>query len=164
MSPVFASLAGRLSGNFRIIPLTYPAKNAIIGHGRNHCPHHTDEDAARVYLERQLWPDGPICPKCGLVGEAYKLNGETTRKGLYKCAGCREPFTVTIGTIFEDSKIPLHEWLFAIYLMCSNKKGFPRIGYGAICGARTKAENSLAPTRRRGSCVIAFAGRLAKNQ
>lgn len=85
--------------------------------------HHTDEDAAREYLEKQLWPDGPVCPKCGLIGEAYKLDGETTRKGLYKCAGCRAPFTVTMGTIFEDSKIPLHKWLFAIYLMCSSKKG-----------------------------------------
>ena len=50
-------------------------------------------------------------------------NGETTRKGLYKCSGCRRPFTVTMGTIFEDSHIPLHKWLFAIYLMCSSKKG-----------------------------------------
>jgi transposase-like protein len=85
--------------------------------------HHHDEDAARVYLEAKLWPDGPVCPKCGLIGEAYRLEGETTRKGLYKCAGCREPFTVTMGTIFEDSHIPLHKWLFAIYLMCSSKKG-----------------------------------------
>jgi hypothetical protein len=85
--------------------------------------HHHDEDAARKYLEGQLWPDGPACPKCGLIDEAYKLEGETTRKGLYKCAGCREPFTVTMGTIFEDSHIPLHKWLFAIYLMCSSKKG-----------------------------------------
>ena len=86
-------------------------------------PNHTDEDAARSYLEKQLWPDGPVCPHCGLIGEAYKLEGETTRNGLYKCAGCRQPFTVTVGTIFEDSKIPLHKWLFAIYLMCSSKKG-----------------------------------------
>lgn len=85
--------------------------------------HHHDEDAARVYLEKQLWPDGPVCPKCGLIGEAYKLAGETTRKGLWKCSGCRQPFTVTMGTIFEDSHIPLHKWLFAIYLMCSSKKG-----------------------------------------
>jgi transposase-like protein len=82
-----------------------------------------DEDAAREHLEKVLWLDGPVCPHCGLIGEAYKLDGETTRKGLYKCAGCREPFTVTIGTIFEDSKIPLHKWLLAIHLMCSSKKG-----------------------------------------
>ncbi len=85
--------------------------------------HHQDEEAAREYLEKLLWPDGPVCPKCGLIDEAYNLNGETTRDGLYKCAGCRAPFTVTMGTIFEDSHIPLHKWLFAIYLMCSSKKG-----------------------------------------
>lgn len=85
--------------------------------------HHHDENAARVYLEAKLWPDGPVCPKCGLINEAYKLEGETTRKGLWKCSGCRQPFTVTMGTIFEDSHIPLHKWLFAIYLMCSSKKG-----------------------------------------
>jgi len=85
--------------------------------------HHHDENAARLYLEAKLWPDGPVCPKCGLIGEAYKLEGETTRKGLWKCSGCRQPFTVTMGTIFEDSHIPLHKWLFAIYLMCSSKKG-----------------------------------------
>jgi transposase-like protein len=86
-------------------------------------PHHQDERAARVYLESVLWPDGPVCPKCGVIDEAYRLRGETTREGLYKCAGCRAPFTVTMDTIFEDSHIPLHKWLFAIYLMCSSKKG-----------------------------------------
>ncbi len=85
--------------------------------------HHQDEDAARAYLEAKLWPDGPVCPHCGIIGEAFRLNGETTRKGLWKCSACREPFTVTVGTIFEDSHIPLHKWLFAIYLMCSSKKG-----------------------------------------
>jgi transposase-like protein len=82
-----------------------------------------NEHAAREHLERLLWPDGPVCPHCGLVGEAYKLDGETTRKGLYKCAGCRQPFTVTVKTIFEDSHIPLHKWLLAIHLMCSSRKG-----------------------------------------
>src|ERR1017187_4937975 len=86
--------------------------------------HHQDADAAREHLERLLWPDGAICPHCGLIGEAYKLEGKTTRKGLYKCAGCREPFTVTVGTIFEDSHIPLHKWLLAIHLMASSKKGY----------------------------------------
>jgi len=82
-----------------------------------------NEDAAREHLERLLWPDGPVCPHCGIIGEAYKLEGETTRKGLYKCAACRQPFTVTVKTIFEDSHIPLHKWLLAIHLMCSSKKG-----------------------------------------
>jgi transposase-like protein len=82
-----------------------------------------DENAARKYMEAILWPDGPICPHCGVIDEAYKLKGESTRNGLYKCSGCRQPFTVTIGTIFEDSHIPLHKWLYAIHIMCSSKKG-----------------------------------------
>ncbi len=86
-------------------------------------PQYQDEDKARKHLESIRWPDGPVCPHCGVVDEAYKLKGESTRKGLYKCAGCRQPFTVTVGTIFEDSKIPLHKWLLAIHLMCSSKKG-----------------------------------------
>jgi transposase-like protein len=86
-------------------------------------PHHIDEDAAIAHLEALHWPDGPICPHCGLIGAAYKLNGKTTRKGLRKCKGCRKPFTVRMKTIFEDSKIPLHKWLLAIHLLCSSKKG-----------------------------------------
>ena len=87
-----------------------------------------DEDAARNHLERTLWPDGPVCPHCGVIGEATKLapkEGAKThaRKGVYQCNGCRKQFTVTVGTIFEDSKIPLHKWLLAIHLMCSSKKG-----------------------------------------
>src|SRR6195256_3369138 len=82
-----------------------------------------DEEAARKHLEKLLWPDGTVCPHCGIIGEAYTLEGESTRDGLYKCSACRKPFTVTIGTIFEDSHIPLHKWLLAIHLMCSSKKG-----------------------------------------
>src|ERR1700736_3384994 len=86
-------------------------------------PQYHDEDAARAHLEAKRWLDGPVCPHCGVIGEAYRLRGDTTRKGLYKCAGCHEPFTVTIGTIFEDSHIPLHKWLLAIHLLCASKKG-----------------------------------------
>jgi len=83
--------------------------------------HYHDEDAAWAHLEALRWPDGPVCPHCGIIGEAFKLNGKTTRKGLRKCVACREPFTATIGTIFEDSHIPLHKWLLAIHQMCSSK-------------------------------------------
>lgn len=90
-------------------------------------PQHQNEDAAREFLEKRLWPDGPVCPHCGLVNEAIKLEpaGDTKthgRKGLYQCA-CRKQFTVTVDTIFEDSHIPLHKWLLAVHLMCSSKKG-----------------------------------------
>ena len=85
-------------------------------------PHHIDEDAAIAHLEVLHWPDGAVCPKCGLIGEAYKLDGETTRHGLYKCSGCRAPFTGHDGNHLRRLQTPLHKWLFAIYLMCSSKK------------------------------------------
>src|SRR3972149_4850846 len=90
--------------------------------------HFGDEDKAREFLEKRRWPDGPECPHCGLVGEAYRLKptgkGKThVRKGLWKCSACRKEFTVTIGTIFEDSHIPLHKWLLAYHLLCASKKG-----------------------------------------
>jgi transposase-like protein len=86
-------------------------------------PHLSNEEAAIAYVEAQLWPDGPVCPHCGTVGEATKLRGKSTRPGLWKCRACRKPFTVRMRSIFESSHIPLHIWLQAIYLICSSKKG-----------------------------------------
>lgn len=91
-------------------------------------PQYQNEDAAREYLERINWPDGPICPHCGVINEAYRLTPKPSskspvRKGVWKCKPCRKQFTVTVKTIFSDSKIPLHKWLLAIHLMCSSKKG-----------------------------------------
>ena len=88
----------------------------------------SDPETARAFLESQRWPDGVVCPLCGLVGEAYKLKPKAesrtpVRPGVWKCAGCRKQFTVTVGTIFEDSHIPLNTWLMAIHLICSSKKG-----------------------------------------
>src|SRR2546427_9115281 len=85
--------------------------------------HFSNEDKAREFLEKLRWPDGPFCPHCGEIGRVYKLQGKTTRPGLYKCGGCRKPFTVTVGTIFEDSHIPLSKWLLAYHLLCASKKG-----------------------------------------
>lgn len=91
-------------------------------------PQYQNEDAATVWLESTLWPGGPVCPHCGVVGEATKLDREEGsdthgRKGLYSCRGCRGQFTITVGTVMEDSHIPLHKWLLAFHLMCSSKKG-----------------------------------------
>ncbi len=86
-------------------------------------PQFHDADKAREYLEKQVWPNGKICPHCGVVGEHYVLSGKSARPGLYKCQACREPFTVTVGTLFERSKIGLHLWLQAVYLMSASKKG-----------------------------------------
>ena len=86
-------------------------------------PHLRDEAAAFAYVEARLWPHGPVCHHCGVIGEATAMKGKTTRVGLYNCRACRKPFTVRMGTIFESSHVPLHVWLQAIYLICSSKKG-----------------------------------------
>ncbi|HLO19135.1 MAG TPA: IS1595 family transposase [Sphingomicrobium sp.] len=86
--------------------------------------HFANEDAAITYVESRLWPNGPVCPHCGTVGEASRSKGKTTRRGLWNCRACRKPFTVKIGTVFESSHVPLHIWLQVIYLFCSSKKGF----------------------------------------
>ncbi len=91
--------------------------------------HFSDEDKARGFLEKLRWPEGPICPHCGELDNAYRLEpkpskkGKHVRKGVWKCGGCREQFTVTVGTIFEDSHIPLSKWLLAYHLLCASKKG-----------------------------------------
>lgn len=82
-----------------------------------------DERAAYAYVESRIWPNGPVCPHCGGLEHSKSLKGKSTRIGLYKCYDCYKPFTVKIGTIFEQSHIPLHKWLQALYLMASSKKG-----------------------------------------
>ena len=82
-----------------------------------------DVDKARAHLEAIRWPNGPICPHCGDVDHATKLDGKSTRPGVYKCKSCRKPFSVTVGTLFERSKIPLSKWVLATHLMSSSKKG-----------------------------------------
>jgi len=86
-------------------------------------PQFKTEEAAREHLEALRWPNGPVCPHCGSVESHYKLEGESHRPGLWKCKDCREQFTVTVGTVFERSKIPLTKWLMAVHLMCASKKG-----------------------------------------
>jgi len=88
----------------------------------------SSEERAIRYLEGELWPDGPVCPHCGEVGHAFEMRSKAgsknqMRPGLWKCSGCRKTFRVTVGTIFEDSHIPLHKWMMAIHLMCASKKG-----------------------------------------
>lgn len=89
-------------------------------------PEFQDDAKAREWLEANLWPDGPVCPHCGSFGLGVtKLDGAKHRPGLYQCnvKGCRGQFTVTMGTVMERSKIPLHIWLKATYLLASSKKG-----------------------------------------
>jgi transposase-like protein len=86
-------------------------------------PHFKDPEKARQYLERVQWPNGPVCPHCGVIDGHYQLEGKAHRQGLWKCHACREQFTVTVGTVFERSKIPLNVWLQAVHFLCSSKKG-----------------------------------------
>ncbi len=86
-------------------------------------PYFHNEEAAYEFIESKLWPNGPVCPRCKGTERVGKMGGKSTRIGTYKCYGCRKPFTVKIGTIFESSHVKMHLWLQAIYLIASSKKG-----------------------------------------
>src|SRR6266568_4486680 len=88
-------------------------------------PHFHNEEAAYARLEAIVWPDGPHCPHCGNANpeRIYRIKGKTARPGLRTCAECRKQFTVKVGTVFEDSHIPLHKWFQAAHLLASSKKG-----------------------------------------
>jgi transposase-like protein len=86
-------------------------------------PHFNDEAAAFAYVEARVWANGRVCPKCGVIDRSGPLKGKTNRIGLYKCYACRKPFTVKVGTIFEDSHIAMRDWLTAIHMVCASKKG-----------------------------------------
>jgi transposase-like protein len=86
-------------------------------------PIYNDDDAARAHLETLLWPHGPQCPRCGVLGDRItKMTGKSLRPGVYNCKDCRKPFSVTVGTIMERSHIPLSKWVLAAQLMASSKK------------------------------------------
>ncbi|MEE9303804.1 MAG: IS1595 family transposase [Thiotrichaceae bacterium] len=91
-------------------------------------PEFQDEDIAREQIEKNRWPNGPVCPHCGGTERNYPIKADEKkkiRKGLYKCGekGCGKSYTVTVGTVFERSRVPLNKWLMAIHLMCASKKG-----------------------------------------
>jgi transposase-like protein len=100
-------------------------------------PIFTDETKAREALEAVRWPNGPVCPHCGSFENIAKVEGEKHRPGLYYCNACHGQFTVTVGTVFERSKIPLTKWWLAVSLMSSSKKGisahqlFRSLGFGS---------------------------------
>ena len=89
-------------------------------------PQFHDEAAAFAFVEAELWPNGPICPHCGGFERISALTPNKEKRiriGLKFCGQCRKQFTVRVGTIFEESKLPMTKWLQAIFLMCSSKKG-----------------------------------------
>ena len=91
-------------------------------------PRYRNEDVARELFEKARWPDGTVCPHCGARKRASKLESRPdskrpVRRGVWQCNRCRKQFTVTVGTIFEDSHVPLQKWLLAIHLMASSREG-----------------------------------------
>lgn len=76
-----------------------------------------DEDAARRKLQNIIWANGPVCPRCGNAARFYPLHGPRYRNGLLKCAVCRRHFTVTVGTPFHHTHLPLHRWFLALHLV-----------------------------------------------
>lgn len=123
-------------------------------------PQFTNEEAARAHLEANRWPKGPVCPHCGGVERNSRLEGKSHRPGLLFCGDCRTQFSVTVGTVFEDSKIPLHKWVYAIHLMCAGKKGISSKQLERVLGVtyktawfmshRIRAAMTSAPTGQLG--------------
>lgn len=111
------------------------------------------EEKCREYLASQRWPDGVICPKCG-EHDPYTITRKSATKNavrkLYKCRACRRQFTATVGTIFEDSHIPLNKWFAAIYLMCASKKGVSAHQMHRMLGVTYKSAWFMAHRVREG--------------
>jgi len=92
-----------------------------------------DQESARVYFEARRWPDGATCPACG---EAKRIG--TRKGGFYRCNACLLDFTIRTGTIFERSKVPLHKWLYAMYLLVTARKGISSVQLHAQIGVTQK--------------------------
>jgi transposase-like protein len=113
-----------------------------------------DEAAAYAWVEARVWPEGPICPHCGGVERIGKLQGKSTRVGVYKCYQCRKPFTVKVGTVFEDSHVPMRFWLQAMYLLCSSKKGISSNQLSRTLGVTLKTAWFMAHRIREAMRVV----------
>ena len=108
------------------------------------------EPAARKHLEKVRWPDGPFCPHCGCLDRAHRIKGKSARPGLWFCGECRKQFTVTVGTLFERSKVPLHKWLLATHLICASKKGMSAHQLHRMLGVTYKTAWFMAHRIREG--------------
>ena len=100
--------------------------------------HFHDEAAAYAFLEARIWPKGPVCPHCQGTDRISKMQGESTRIGVYKCYACRKQFRVTVGTVFEASHVRLHLWLQAVALLSSSKKGISSNQLHRVLGVTLK--------------------------
>lgn len=99
-----------------------------------------DEEAARVYLEGRIWPSGPTCPNCGTGERVSTLGACATRKpGFYRCLDCAFDFTVRTNTVMERSKVPLHKWLYSMYLLVTARKGISSLQLAKEIGITQKS-------------------------
>lgn len=105
----------------------------------------TDEDC-RKYLVEKFWPDGPVCPYCGNKKNIYVYKS----RRLHKCSNCTKQFTIKTGTIFADSRLPLHKIFLAYYLISINKKGISSTQLGRSLGISQKSAWYLAQKIRDG--------------
>src|ERR1700680_3237901 len=97
-----------------------------------------DADNAREWLEARIWKDGRTCPHCGVVDQSTLLQGASHRPGLYQYNAARQPFTITVGTLYERSHIPLNKWLAATHLLMASKKGMSALQVGRLLGLSKK--------------------------
>lgn len=121
--------------------------------------HFQDPESARVYLEHIRWPDGPICAHCGHT-KSYPLVSKKVRTGLYKCAKCRKQFSVTVGTLFEGSHVPLHKWLLAVHYLSASKKGVSSHQLHRMLGVTYKTAWFMAHRIREAMADPVFLGEL----
>lgn len=123
-------------------------------------PHFHNEEAAYAYVEARLWPRGPVCPRCGGMDRISKMQGKSTRVGAYKCYECRKPFTVKIGTVFEDSKVAMRLWLQAMYLIAGSKKGVSANQLHRVLGVTLKTawfmSHRIREAMRSGDLAVPF--------
>lgn len=114
----------------------------------------TDPAAARKYLEALLWADGRPCPHCGVLDNSTALKGKSTRPGVYWCNACQKPFTVTVGSVYERSKVPLNTWLYANHLLCSSKKGLSSHQLARMLGVTYKTAWFMAHRIREAMALV----------
>ncbi len=115
-----------------------------------------NEAAAIAWVEARVWPQGPVCPHCGGFDRIGKMKGKATRIGLYKCYQCRKQFTVKVGTVFEDSHVPMNLWLQAMYLLCSSKKGISSNQLSRTLGVQLKTAWFMSHRIREAMRVVGF--------
>lgn len=103
----------------------------------------SDEATAVEFMEKVRWGGEPFCPHCGTVGECRQMKdrttGERSKRFLWRCMACRKQFTVRVGTVFEDSRIPLRHWCYAFWAACASKKGVSALQIKRMTGLSYKS-------------------------